>query len=57
MPSLCSLGPLRTPMPRSTMNAVILGFAPSSMADVRANTVNTSAPPPLVTHTFDPLSR
>ena len=56
MPSLCSFGPLFTPIPRSTMNAVILGFLPSSSADVRAKTVKTSAKPPFVIQIFEPLS-
>ena len=56
MPSLCSFGPLFTPMPRSTMNAVIFGFAPSSAGEVRAKTVKTSAKPPLVIQIFEPLS-
>jgi len=56
MPSLCSLGPLFTPHARSTMKAVILGFVPSSADDVRANTVKTSAYPPLVIQTLEPFS-
>ena len=56
MPSLCSFGPFFTPMPRSTMNAVIFGFAPSSAGEVRANTVNTSAKPPLVIQILVPFS-
>ena len=55
MPSFFSFGPLFTPIPRSTRNAVMRGFAPSSCADVRANTVKRSAKPPLVIQIFDPL--
>ena len=55
MPSLSLGGPLRTPHPRSTTNAVIFGFASSSARDVRANTVKTSAKPPLVIQIFWPL--
>ena len=56
MPSLCSLGPFFTPHARSTRNAVIFGFAPSSAGEVRAKTVKRSAMPPLVIQIFDPLS-
>ena len=57
MPSLCSSGPLLRPIPRSTMKAVMRGLLPSSIAEVRAKTVKTSAMPPLVIQILEPLSR
>ena len=50
MPSLCSSAPTEKPgVSRSTMNAE--NFSPS----ILANTVKTSAKPPLVIHIFSPF--
>ena len=56
MPSLCSGGPFFTPIPRSTMNAVISALRRRRRGEVRAKTVKTSAKPPLVIQIFEPLS-